>query len=413
MLPALALGVDWPTFRGSDRTGVSHETGLLQEWPAEGPPLAWEAKGLGRGYSSVVVADGKIYVLGDGLSSLQDKEDKDEYLVCLDEKEGKELWKAHTGTPWNSGQPSWQSSRATATVDGELVYVVTPQGELFAFETKEGALRWRKSFRGEFEGVKADSWGYSESVLIDGDKLICTPGGTVNTMVALDKRTGEVIWKVVRPEDRGAGHSSPVIAEVGGVRVYVQSTGSGPMGVRASDGTLLWSWPIERTTAVIPTPIIRDDLVFFVAGYKRGGALLRQVPGSDNSVAIEEVYGLKTELANKHGGVVLVGNYLFGDSDDKAIPYCAELLTGNTAWQSRGTGKGSAAMLAADDRLYIQYADGTLVLAKASPEKYEEVSSFKVPGSGDRPSWAHPIIANGKLYLRENDKVLCYDVQKH
>jgi outer membrane protein assembly factor BamB len=231
-------------------------------------------------------------------------------------------------------------------------------------------------------------------------------------MVALNKRTGDLLWKAIRPEDRGAGHSSAVISEIGGTRVYVQSTGSGAMGVRASDGKLLWSYPIDKTTAVIPTPIVRDDLVFFVAGYKRGGALLRQIGSSDDSVTIEEVYGLKTELANKHGGVVLVGDYLFGDSDDGGIPYCAALATGERTWQSRGSGKGSAAMLAADGRLYIEYADGTLVLAKADPKEYIEVSSFKVPGSGERPSWAHPVIADGRLYLRENDRILCYDIRK-
>lgn len=411
-LPILALGDDWPTFRGADRTGVSHETGLLQEWPTEGPPLLWEARGVGRGYSSPVIADGRIYTLGDGLSTLKDKEDKDEYLICLDEKDGKEQWKAHTGTAWNQGKESWQSSRGTPTVDGALVYVVTPQGELFCFEARTGAPQWRKSFRGDFEGAKADSWGYSESVLIDGDRLICTPGGTVNTMVALNKKTGDVIWKVVRPEDRGAGHSSAVISEVGGTRVYVQSTGSGPMGVRASDGKLLWSYPIDRTTAVIPTPIVRDDLVFFVAGYGRGGALLRQIRSSDDSVTIDEVYGLKNDLANKHGGVVLVGDYLYGDSDDAGVPYCASLTTGEKAWKSRGSGKGSAAMLAADGRLYIEFANGTLVLAKADPKEYVEVSSFQVPGSGERPSWAHPVIAGGRLYLRENDRILCYDLRK-
>ena len=410
-LPVLASAEDWPTFRGADRTGVSHETGLLREWPKEGPPLLWEARGVGRGYSSAVVADGRIYTLGDGLSTLESKGDRDEYLVCFD-LNGKELWKSHTGTAWNQGKDTWQSSRATPTVDGALVYVVTPQGELFCFEAKTGAQVWRKSFRGDFEGTKADSWGYSESVLIDGDTLICTPGGTVNTMVALNKRTGEVIWKTVRPDDRGAGHSSAVISEVGGTRVYVQSTGSGAMGVRAADGKLLWTFAIDKTTAVIPTPIVRGDLVFFVAGYKRGGALLRQVPGADGEVKVEEVYGLKTDLANKHGGVVLVGDYLFGDSDDGGIPYCAALTTGETTWKTRGSGKGSAAVLAAEGLLYIEYADGTLVLAKADPEKYVEISSFRVPGSGERPSWAHPVISDGRLYLRENDRILCFDIRK-
>ncbi|MDB5339021.1 MAG: outer rane biosis protein BamB [Planctomycetaceae bacterium] len=399
---------DWPTFRGSDRTAVSKETGLLQEWPAGGPARLWEAKGAGRGYSSLAIAGGRIYTLGDGGNS---PEDKDEALRCFKDENGELLWKTKTGPAWDKGQANWQSSRGTPTVDGELVYVVTPHGQLVCCEIATGSERWRKDLVNDFEGEKGDIWGYSESVLIDGDQLICTPGGEMTTLAALNKVTGELKWKTVRDGDRGAGHASAVISEVGGTRVYVQSTASGPMGVRASDGTLLWKYDVERTTCVIPTPVVRDDLVFWVAGYKRGGALLKQVPGPDNTVKIEEIYPVKTELANKHGGVVLVGDYLFGDSDDKGIPYCAELLTGAIKWQKRGSGSNSASYAAADGRLYIHFANGVMVLAKASPEDYVEVGSFKVPGSGERPSWSHPVIANGKMYLREQDVINCYDIK--
>src|SRR6478752_5114370 len=189
-------------------------------------------------------------------------------------------------------------------------------------------------------------------------------------MVALDKKTGAKRWACSRPEDRGAGHASIVISNIGGTRVYVQSTGSGAMGVRASDGKLLWTFDIDKTTAVIPTPIVRDDLVFFDAGYNRGGALLKQVPGADGDVKIEVVYPLKTELANKHGGVVLVGDNLYGDSEDRGIVWCAELMTGKVLWKSRGPGKDSTSIVAADDHLYAHYADGTMALVKASPEAF-------------------------------------------
>ena len=399
---------DWPTFRGSDRTAVSKETGLLQEWPTDGPTRVWEGKGAGRGYSSLAVAGGRIYTLGDGEVG---GEDKDESLRCFKEETGELLWKAKTGVPWTKGQPNWQSSRGTPTVDGDLVYVVTPHGELICCETATGAERWRKDFQKEFEGKKGDGWGYSESVLIDGDQLICTPGGEKTTVVALNKVTGEVKWKTVRVGDRGAGHASVVISDIGGTRVYVQSTASGPIGIRATDGTLLWQYAVEKTTAIIPTPQVRDDLVFFVAGYKRGGALLKQVPDAEGKVKIDEIYPVKPELANKHGGVVLVGDYVYGDSDDKGIPFCAELLTGAVKWQKRGSGANSASMAAADGRLYIRFANGVMALAKASPEDYVEVGSFKVPGSGERPSWSHPVIANGKLYLREQDVINCYDIK--
>ena len=197
-----------------------------------------------------------------------------------------------TGAPWNEGKPTWHSARSTPTVDGDRVYVLTPHGVLVCCDTA-GKELWRKDLLKDASAAnKADGWGYSESVTIDGDKLLCTPGGQTNTMVALDKTTGDTLWTTPREGDRGAGHASIVIANVGGTQVYVQSTGSGAMGVRASDGKLLWTYDIDHTTAVIPTPIVRDDLVFFTAGYDRGGALLKQVPAADGEVTIEEVYPL-------------------------------------------------------------------------------------------------------------------------
>ncbi len=399
---------DWPTFRGTQRTAVSTETGLLQEWPKDGPALVWKATGAGRGYASVAIQAGKLFTLGDGLSTA---EDKDEYLTAFDLATGAQLWKAKTGGAWNDGQPNWQSSRGTPTADGKHVYVVTPHSDLVCCESATGKEVWRKNLKKDFGGKKADGWGYSESVLIDGDKLICTPGGSKATVVALNKLTGETIWTTVRDGDRGAGHSSAVIATIGGTAVYVQVTGSGPIGIRATDGKLLWSFPLDQTTAVIPSPIVNGDLVFFAAGYKRGGALLRQKAGADGEVSVEAVYPVTPALANKHGGVILVGSNLYGDSDDQGIPFCADLMTGEQKWKKRGSGRGSAAFAAADGRLYIHFADGMMVLAKATAEDYVEVGSFKVPGSGDRPSWSHPVILGGKLFVREQDSILCYDVK--
>ncbi|MFO1020172.1 MAG: PQQ-binding-like beta-propeller repeat protein [Planctomycetales bacterium] len=411
MLVCGAVGLqanDWPTFRGLDRLATSKDTGLLKKWPEKGPKLVWESKGVGRGYASLAVAGDFIYTLGDGSSITGDK---DEYLFCFERGTGKPVWHTKTGAAWNSGKPDWQSSRSTPSVDGDRVYVVTPEGVLFCCEAATGKELWRKNLKEAFGGKKGDGWGYSESVLVDGDNVICTPGGEKETVVALNKISGDEVWKCVREGDRGAGHSSVAISQIGGEKIYVQSTASGPIGIRASDGKLLWSYPVPQTTAIIPTPIIRDDLVFFVAGYKRGGALLRQVPEGDGKVSIKEIYGLKPPLANKHGGVVLVGDYLYGDSDDQGIPYCADLMTGEIKWKTRGNGKGSAAIAVADGHLYIHYASGLMVLANADPKAYKEVSKFSVPGSGERPSWAHPVIVDGKLYLRENDRILCYDLK--
>ena len=403
------FAADWPTFRGADRTAVAPDTDLLEQWPEGGPRLLWTATGAGRGYASVAIAGDKIFTLGDNLSAAPDA---NEYLSCFDRTTGQRVWIAPTGEPWNNGQDNWQGSRSTPTVDDGIVYVLTPHGRLVGCIADTGQVGKVIDLKATFGGTKGDSWGYSESVLIDGDRLVCTPGGQRATMVALDKKTGRQLWTCSFPDDRGAGHASIVISEVGGKRVYVQTTASGAFGVDAETGRLLWSYPIDKTTAVIPTPIVRDDLVYMVAGYKRGGALLRQIPQGNGGVTIEEVYGLKPELANKHGGVVLVGNHLYGCADDKQIIICADLETGETVWKERGSGKNSVAIAAADGHLYLRYQDGTMALAKADPSGFVEVSSFQIPGSGDRPSWAHPVILDGRLYLREGDTILCYDIQQ-
>ena len=399
---------DWPTFRGAERTAVAPDTGLLTSWPEGGPKLLWEAKGTGRGYSSLAIAGDRIYTLGDR-SSLADG-DNSEFLLCFSREDGSPIWKLKTGSPWDQGAPDWQGSRSTPTVDGDRVYVLTPHGDLVCAST-DGVEKWRKNLKSDFGGNKGDGWGYGESVTIDGDRLICTPGKEKNTVVALNKLTGDLVWSAARAGDRGAGHSSIVIAQVGSTRVYVQTTASGALGVRADDGKLLWSYEIDRTTAVIPTPIVRGDLVFFAAGYGRGGALLRQVAGANGDVTVEEVYPVTNKLANKHGGIVLVGDYLYGDTDDRGTPFCAELMTGKVVWQSRGSGKRSANIVAADGYLYIRYSDGTLVLVKATPDGYEESGLLKIPGSDSQPSWSHSVILDGKLYLREGDNLLCYDLR--
>jgi hypothetical protein len=407
-LASPAVAGDWPTFRGADRTAVAPDTDLLEAWPADGPPVVWETKGAGRGYASPAVAGDKIFTLGDGLSTA---EDADEYLSCFDRATGKQLWKTKTGGPWTSGQDSWQSSRSTPTVDGAMVYVLTPFGQLVGCLVKDGREVFRVDLKEQFGGTKGDSWGYSESVTIDGNKLVCIPGGPQATVVALDKKSGRPIWACPVPNDPGAGHASIVSAEVGRRRVYVTTTAGGAIGIDAQTGKLLWTYPIDKTTAVIPTPIVKGDLVFFSAGYKRGGALLRQVPGPGGAVTVEQVYPLNTELANKHGGIVLVGDHLYGDSDDKGIPFCAELETGKIVWKERGSGRNSACVAAGDGHVYVKFSDGTLALVKADPAAYQEVSTFKVPGSGDRPSWAHPVIVDGRLYIREDDAILCYDIR--
>ncbi len=368
---ALAVGTlplfasDWPTFRGPDRSGVSPERDLLQEWPEEGPPLVWRAEGAGRGYASAAIADGRVYTLGDGPSHA---DDEDEYLSCFSDADGSLLWATKTGSAWNKGQPTWQGSRATPTVDTDRVYVITPAGNLYCCATSDGEVLWKHDLKADFEGKKADGWGYSESPLVDGDRVVCTPGGETATMVALDKTDGSLIWKAVHPGDEGAGHSSIVPAEVAGTRIYVQNTGGGPIGVAADTGTLLWDYAMDPPTAFIPSPVIKHDLVFSTAGYGLGGALIRQVPQGDGTFAVDEIYPADPDLANKQGGLVLVGDYLYGGSGGSNRVLCIELISGQVEWEARGAGRNSISVAAADGRLYLHFSDGTMALAKASPD---------------------------------------------
>jgi outer membrane protein assembly factor BamB len=405
-----AVAADWPQWRGPNRDGVSTDTGLLKSWPTNGPKLLWEAKGAGRGYASMAITGGRVYTFGDTLSTA---DDTDEYVSCFDAADGKQIWKAKTSKFWSEQKNvQWQSPRSTPTVDGDRLYVVSPLGNLVCFATADGKEIWRKNLKTDFGGGKADGWGYSESPLIDGENLICTPGKEKNTMVALNKKTGEKVWSASVPSDKGAGHASVMPSDIGNTRVYVQTTGSNVLGVRASDGKVLWTSPIGAT-AVIPTPIIQGDLVFADAGYGKGGTLLRQIYDGDG-VKIEKVYDYKKTMSNKHGGVILVGKYLFGDSEDGGMVWCADLMTGDPqkGWKERGSGSGSASLVAADGYLYIHYANGKMALAKATPEGYKETGSFKVPHPDERKSWSHPVVADGKLYVREGDWIMCYDVKQ-
>ncbi|MEO1993543.1 MAG: PQQ-binding-like beta-propeller repeat protein [Pirellulales bacterium] len=406
------LAADWPTFRGSNRTGIAPDTNLLEAWPEGGPKLIWRSAGAGRGYASLAIAGNRIYTLGDGPSTASDA---NEYLSCFDRATGKPIWHTKTGDAWNNGKDDWQGSRSTPTIAEGIVYVITPFGKLIGCDAETGAIGKIIDLKIAFGGDKGDAWGYSESVLIDGDRLVCTPGKPQATMVALNRLNGEPLWTCSVPDDRGAGHASIVISEVGGKKIYVQTTASGAFAVDAETGKLQWTFPIEKTTAVIPTPIVKGDLVYFVAGYKRGGALVQQIPGPGGSITSKTVFPLNKELANKHGGVVLIDNHLYGCADDQPIIICAELQTGQVVWKARSEvgGQKSAAIVAADGHLYIQYQNGTVALVKADPAGFKEISSFQIPDSGDRPCWAHPVIVDGMLYIRDGDNMFCYDIRKN
>jgi len=404
---ASAAAPDWPQWRGLNRDGKSPDTGLAQEWPEGGPPLAWKATGIGKGYASAAVTGGKIYTMGDRQGS--------EWIICLDLANQKELWAAKVGQPYPDGGP-----RCTPTVDGDLVYAISPHGDLVCVEAASGKEVWRKKFDKDFGGKMMSGWAYSESPLVDGEKLVCTPGGKDAVIVALNKKTGETIWKCAMPDigpkgKDGAGYSSIVISEAGGVKQYVTLMGRGLIGVAAKDGKFLWGYnKVANGTANITTPVVSGDYVFDSSAYGTGAALLKLSADSSGGVKAEEVYFLGANtFQNHHGGVVLVGDYLYGghgQNDGKLK--CIELKTGKIAWQiDKGVGGKSAAVTFADGNLYVRYESGLMALVAATPEGFKLKGSFQLPVVTG-PSWPHTTIQDRKLFVRDNDTLMCYDIAK-
>ncbi|HKB34896.1 MAG TPA: PQQ-binding-like beta-propeller repeat protein [Gemmataceae bacterium] len=397
-LTAVIRSADWPQFRGPNRDDVSTDKGLLQSWPKDGPPLVWQAKGVGGGYSSLSIVGDRIYTCGN--------KNNLSHVFALERATGKVLWSAEIG-------PQGGDLGCTPTVDGEHVYALGQQGDLVCVEAAAGKRVWHRNVKKDFDGV-IGSWNYCESPLVDGNQVIVTPGGKDATIVALNKKNGETVWKCAAPvKHHESGYSSAVVAEVGKVKHYVQLINGGLVGV-ATDGRFLWKYEkLGPNTANIPTPIVIGDQVFASAGYNKGGALLTLKADGEN-VSVEEVY-FKQALTNRHGGVVRVGDHVYGDTDDSGYPFCAELKSGKVVWKrdrGQGEGEGSASVTYADGRLYFHYQNGVVALVDPSPSGgYKEHGSFKVPKTSG-PCWAHPVVCDGRLYLREGDNIFCYDVQK-
>ena len=405
-LVAAAPDGNWPSWRGPNRDGISEETGLLDEWPGSGPKLLWRIDEFGKGYSSVAIANNRLYTMGQLRGPAE--------LMCLDLKTGRGVW----STPVGEGEPN-----CTPTVDVEagLVYGLGRRGDLVCCRARDGRVAWKKSFQRDFGGRMMSSWGYSESPLIDGDKLICTPGADRAVLAALDKSTGKVLWTAPAPKDfgaagqDGAGYSSPVISNAAGVKQYVQLTGRGIVSVDAKTGKVLWTYNrIANGTANIPTPIVKDDYVFCSTGYGTGAALLKVVKDGDGLKAEEQYFLNGKTFQNHHGGMVLVGDYIYaGHGHGKGFPVCLEMATGEVKWggeKNRGAGSGSAAIVYADGDLYFRYEDGTMALIEATPDEYRLKSQFRIATNNGK-SWPHPVIADGKLYIRDQKSLLCYNIR--
>mgnify|MGYP000094314219 FL=1 len=403
---ATALAADWPRWRGPKNDGICTETGLLKEWPAEGPKLLWTASGVGKGFSSMSIVGGKLYTMGD----LKTEEGDRQHVIALDLASQKVAWTALVGPPHGDG------SRCTPTFDDGLLYAVGTDGDLVCVQAADGKEVWRKHFAKDFGGRMMSGWKYSESPLVDGDRLLCTPGGDQAAIVALNKKTGEPIWKCASPRPvGGAGYASIVVTEGAGVRQYITLFGRGALSAKADDGKCLWHYPrIGNGTANIPTPVVDGDYVFVSTAYGTGAALLKLSP-ADGGVKAEEVYFLDANtFQNHHGGFVKVGDYIYGGSGHNAgKPTCLEMKTGKIVWQEAQPGGGSGAVLYADGNLIIRYQGKEVCLIGATPEGYKLKGKFTPPGQPGMggPAWAHPVISDGKLYLRHANYVFCYDVK--
>ncbi len=396
---------DWPQWQGPERTAVSKETGLLHEWPKGGPPLAWKAKGLGGGFSTPSVAAGRVFGMA--------YRGNNEVVWALDETDGHELW-ATTVASADQRIGYKEGSRGTPTVDGDVLYAVGTGGDLVCLNVADGKLVWRKSLPRDFGGRMMSGWGYSESPLIDGDKLICTPGGKEATLAALNKKTGDVIWKSAVPGGDGAGYASAIAIDFEGRRQYVQFLGRGVVGVDAATGQFLWRYDrVANGTCNAMTPIYHDGYVFASSAYNGGGGLVK-LTKQDGGVKAEQVWFTNKQMRNHHGGLILLDGCLYGANGGNEGGYltCLDFQTGKVLWdqrERRGVTKGSVAF--ADGRIYYRQEDGTMILFEPSPKEYVERGRFEQPDRSRARAWPHPVIANGKLYLRDQDVLLCYDVK--
>lgn len=401
-LSAAALGLgpsvraaepDWPQFRGPRRDGMSDETGLLGQWPEGGPKLLWTIGGLGVGYGSIAVAGDKIFVQG--------SRGNESYVNCLSRADGKQLWSATMGPMGDNDRGD--GARGTPTVQGDVVYALSEQGLLACLKTSDGSPVWRKHILKDYGGENPH-WLVSESPLVDGDKVLVTPGGSGAGIVAINKANGREIWRSRELSDR-AHYSSLVTGAVGGVRFATTMTSSAGVGVRLDDGKLMWRY--ERAcnrTANCAMPIVSGNHVFYSSAYGTGGGVVELSPTS-GALQAEELW-FNREMMNHHGGLVLVNGHLYGFSN--SILTCMELATGNVKWKDRSVGKGSLTF--AEGKLYLLGENGTAGLAEATPEGYKEHGRFPVGDEG-KPVWAYPVVCGGKLYIRNQQKLSCYSIK--
>lgn len=397
-----SIAAEWNQWRGPNRDGKSPDKNLLKTWPVAGPQLLWKYEGVGNGFSTIAIAEGLIFTQGQKQGKC--------HLIALQPDGAKEVWSLAFGEGEPNGAPA---------VSGGIVFAEDSKGNFVAANAKTGSEGWRKNFAKDFGGAMMSEWGYSEGPLIDGDRVILTPGGPDALMVALDKKTGKVIWQAKTPDlgDKGkpgAGYTGAVISNAGGIKQYVNLVGKAVIGVSADKGVVLWHYGgVNNDTANIPTPLVKDNFVFVSTGYGAGAALL-EITKSGSGLAVKEVYKLDSgKFQNHHGGMIMDGDYIYaGTGHNNGFPICLEWKTGKIKWgeERHSKGKESAAALWADGRLIFRYQNGIVALIDGSPNGYKELGSFE-PVFNEREAWAHPVVLDGKLYLRSQNVLMCYDVR--
>jgi outer membrane protein assembly factor BamB len=400
------FAADWPQWRGPDRNGISKETGLLAEWPKDGPKLLWQVNDIDYGYSTPSVVGDRLYLMSN-------KGDSDEFVRALSAKDGKVLWSTRVGKVGPNQRMNYAAARSTPTVDGDVLYALGSDGDLVCMETAGGKIKWHKNLRKDFSG-EPGAWAYSESPLVDGDALVCTPGGKDATLVCLNKKNAEVIWKCAVPDGDAAAYASIIIVETGGQKQYVQFLAKGLVGVDAKTGKLLWRYAKTATgsPAVIPTPVAHENLIYSSAAMTGGG--LVKLKADNGGTTAEQVY-FERGLPVAIGGAILVDGNLYGTNQTGLV--CAEFATGKVKWQDKSIGTGS--LFCAEGRFYIHGENGQVALVEISPEGYHEKGRFTPPDQpkhirgGMEKSWVYPVVANGRLYIRDAGTLWCYDVKKN
>ena len=385
---------DWNQFRGPNRDNLSAETGLADSWPDGGPELLQTITGIGEGYASVALVGEMMYTMGNV--------DGGEHIIALNRKTGEIVWKARNGNEYREGQGN--GPRGTPTVEDGMVYALGGNGDLSCVNANNGDVIWNVNILQAFGGGNI-TWGISESVLIDGGNVICSPGGTEASVVALNAKTGKLVWRSRIPEQPQASYASPVVATIGKVKQYIIFTSKGICGVRAKDGEPLWGQnKSSNETANCATPLVFNNYVFSSSDYGTGAELVL-LKAQGNTVRANPVYFTKN-MKNHHGGMVLLDGYVYGSSGD--LLSCVDFKTGKPTWREHGM-KGS--VVYADKKIVFRNEQGPVVLLAADSKEFRQLGHFEQADRSDRPAWAHPVIADGKLYLRDQDKLLVYNLK--